>query len=78
MCREVSTKHNFGDRPWLEFEHVTMVPMCRKLINSALLTSEERQWLNDYHQEVWDKTNDFFKDDKRTMDWLRRETAKAQ
>lgn len=74
MARETSTEHNFGDKPWLAFEHVTMVPMCRKLIDSKLLTLEERNWLNDYHKEVWAKTNGFFKEDQRTTDWLKRET----
>ncbi|KAF7514320.1 hypothetical protein GJ744_000090 [Endocarpon pusillum] len=74
MARETSTEHNFGDKPWLCFEHVTMVPMCRKLIDPALLTSEEKTWLNDYHREVWEKISEFFKDDQRTTDWLQRET----
>ena len=75
MAREISTNYNFGDKPWLAFEHVTMVPMCRKLIDPALLTVEEKKWLNDYHKEVWEKTSGFFKDDQRTTGWLRRETA---
>lgn len=74
MARETSTTHSFGDKPWLAFEHVTMVPMCRKLIDLKLLTVEEKQWLNDYHKEVWDKTHGFFEDDQRTTDWLKRET----
>jgi Xaa-Pro aminopeptidase len=74
MAREISTKHNFGDKPWLAFEHVTMVPMCRKLIDVTLLSPEEKKWLNDYHKEVWDKTSGFFKDDHRTTNWLKRET----
>ena len=76
MARETSTKHNFGDKPWLAFEHVTMVPMCRKLIDPALLTAEEKTWLDNYHKEVWEKTSVFFKDDQRTTTWLRRETKK--
>jgi Xaa-Pro aminopeptidase len=75
MVREVKTQHNFGDKPYLGFEHVTMTPMCRKLIDLALLTSEEREWLNDYHSEVLEKTKSYFKDDELTMAWLKRETA---
>ncbi|KIV85021.1 hypothetical protein PV11_00759 [Exophiala sideris] len=75
MAREAKTNHKFGDKPWICFEHVTVVPMCRKLIDPALLAPEERQWLNDYHQEVWDKTSGFFKNDDRTTKWLKRETA---
>jgi Xaa-Pro aminopeptidase len=52
-----------------------MVPMCRRLIDPTLLAPEERDWLNDYHKEVWEKTNGSFKNDERTTRWLRRETA---
>jgi Xaa-Pro aminopeptidase len=74
MAREASTKHHFGDKPWLAFEHVTMVPMCKKLTDTALLTADEKTWLNDYHKEIWEKTSSFFTDDQRTTEWLRRET----
>ncbi|KIW56717.1 hypothetical protein PV05_05353 [Exophiala xenobiotica] len=75
MAKEARTNHKFGDKPWIAFEHVTMVPMCRKLIDPTLLATEERDWLNHYHKEVWEKTNGFFKNDERTTRWLRRETA---
>ncbi|KAL8710954.1 MAG: hypothetical protein Q9220_004553 [cf. Caloplaca sp. 1 TL-2023] len=74
MAQEAKTNHKFGDKPWLGFEHVTMVPMCRKLIDGKMLTPEERTWLNDYHQEVYDKTKGFFDGDERTLKWLERET----
>lgn len=75
MAGEAQTNHKFGDKPWLGFEHVTMVPMCRKLIDPKLLDPGERVWLNDYHQEVWDKVSGFFREDATTLKWLRRETA---
>ncbi|KAI4284297.1 MAG: hypothetical protein L6R35_004936 [Caloplaca aegaea] len=74
MAQEAKTNYKFGDKPWLGFEHVTMVPMCRKLIDGKLLTQEERTWLNGYHQEVYEKTRGFFERDERTMKWLERET----
>ncbi|RVX68112.1 putative Xaa-Pro aminopeptidase P [Exophiala mesophila] len=75
MAREAKTNHKFGDKPWIGFEHVTLVPMCRKLIDPSLLDKDEIQWLNDYHQEIWEKTNSFFTKDDRTIKWLKRETA---
>lgn len=74
MAREATTNHKFGDKPWLGFEHVTMVPMCRKLIDVKLLTPEERDWLNEYHAEVYEKTKSYF-DGGITESWLKRETA---
>lgn len=75
MAREAKTNHKFGDKPWIGFEHVTLVPMCKKLTDPALLDPEEKTWLNDYHKEVWEKTSGFFKDDAQTTKWLKRETA---
>lgn len=76
MVREVKTKFQFGDKPYLGFEHVTMTPMCRKLIDVALLSETEKAWLNEYHAEIWDKTARYFEGrDDRTLEWLRRECA---
>ena len=75
MVREVQTKHQFGDKPSFGFEHVTMVPMCRKLIDVELLTERERDWLNAYHEEVLKKTQPFFESDSRSRTWLERECA---
>ncbi|OCL14510.1 Creatinase/aminopeptidase [Glonium stellatum] len=74
MVKEIETKHKFGDKPYLGFEHVTMVPMCRKLVDAELLTPQEKTWLNQYHAEILQKTQHFFKDDSLTIEWLKRET----
>ncbi len=75
MAREAHTNHKFGDKPWISFEHVTMVPMCRKMIDPKLLDPEEREWLDSYHKEVWEKTKGYFDKDERSTKWLKRETA---
>lgn len=74
MVREVKTEHSFGDKPFLGFEHVTMVPYCRALIDTKLLTAEEKKWLNDYHTDIFEKTKGYFESDFLTMAWLKRET----
>ncbi|MEI8394739.1 MAG: aminopeptidase P family protein [Rhodospirillaceae bacterium] len=43
-----------GFRPMLGFETLTLVPIDRALIEPALLTSGEREWLNAYHGRVHD------------------------
>jgi len=73
--KEVETKHKFGDRPYFGFEHLTMVPMCKKLIDFKLVTPGEMEWLNAYHAEVYEKTKHFFETDSLAMRWLQRETA---
>lgn len=74
MAREVETPHKFGDKQWLGFEHVTMTPIGRNLIEPSLLSDAEIKWVNDYHAEVWEKTHGFFKGDDLTTNWLKRET----
>lgn len=74
MCREVTTPHKFGDKQWLGFEHVTMTPIGRNLIEPSLLSDSELKWVNDYHAEVWDKTHQFFNNDELSRKWLERET----
>ncbi|KAI1162347.1 aminopeptidase-like protein [Nemania serpens] len=74
MVKEVQTKHKFGDKPYLGFEHVTMVPYCRKLIDPDLLTAAEKQWLNDYNADIFEKTKGFFEKDELTLAWLKKET----
>ncbi|KAJ6132358.1 hypothetical protein N7471_007573 [Penicillium samsonianum] len=74
MAREVKTAHNFGDKQWLGFEHVTMTPIGRNLIEPSLLSDAELKWVNDYHAEIWAKTQHFFQEDDLTRSWLERET----
>ncbi|KAH0426881.1 xaa-pro aminopeptidase [Colletotrichum camelliae] len=74
MVTEVKTKHSFGDKPYLGFEHVTMVPYCQNLIEPSLLTVEEKKWLNAHNADIFQKTKDFFAHDPLTLAWLTRET----
>ena len=41
---------DFGD--YLYFETLTLCPIDTRLIERALLTDAEAQWLNDYHATV--------------------------
>lgn len=74
MVKEVKTKYSFGDKPFLGFEHVTMVPYCRNLIDESMLTAAEKAWLNASNAEILEKTKGFFEDDALTTAWLTRET----
>ncbi|KAI5928787.1 putative Xaa-pro aminopeptidase P [Camillea tinctor] len=76
VVKEVQTKHKFGDKPYLGFEHVTMVPYCRKLIDASLLSPEEKKWLNDYNADIFEKTKSYFENDQLTLSWLERETER--
>ncbi|WP_075217136.1 aminopeptidase P family protein [Mongoliimonas terrestris] len=41
-----------GDRPMMAFETITFAPIDRRLIEPALLSPEERAWLDAYHADV--------------------------
>ena len=40
---------------FLQFESLSLFPIDRHLIEPAMLTAPEREWLNEYHQTVFDK-----------------------
>jgi Xaa-Pro aminopeptidase len=44
-----------GDRLMMGFETITLAPIDRHLIDAKLLTDQELDWLNRYHQRVWDE-----------------------
>ncbi|CCK72091.1 aminopeptidase P KNAG_0I03070 [Huiozyma naganishii CBS 8797] len=64
----------FGDRKFLKFENMTLVPYCRRLINVDLLTKQERHQINEYHARIWDKIVQFIPTRSITHKWLKRET----
>ena len=41
-----------GERAMLSFETLTLAPIDRRLVEAAMLTPEERAWLNAYHARV--------------------------
>ncbi|NNL89684.1 MAG: aminopeptidase P family protein [Marinicaulis sp.] len=41
-----------GEREMMSFETITLAPIDLKLVKAELLTTAERQWLNDYHAHV--------------------------
>jgi len=53
---EANTNYNLpGGQKFYRFESLCFVPMCLKLINQELLTEKQKNWLNNYHQQVRDK-----------------------
>ena len=43
-----------GERPMLGFETLTLAPIDLNLVEPALLNKDEIDWLNDYHQRVFE------------------------
>lgn len=61
----------FGD--YLKFETITLCPICKKGIIKEMLTNEEIEWLNNYHQIVYEKLSPNLNEEEKV--WLQEATA---
>ena len=61
----------FGD--YLKFETITLCPICKKGIVKEMLTNEEIEWLNNYHQIVYEKLSPNLNEEEKA--WLQEATA---
>ena len=61
----------FGD--YLKFETITLCPICKKGIVKEMLTNEEIEWLNNYHQIVYEKLSPNLNEEEKV--WLQEVTA---
>ena len=68
LVREPETPPG-GARAMLSFETLTFVPIDRRLIEPAWLSTEERIWIDDYHAEVLAKLAPLLADDAERA-WL--------
>ena len=60
---------------FLGFETLTLAPIDRALIEPAMLTAEERAWLDAYHVRVAETLGPLLANDTATLAWLRAATA---
>ena len=58
---------------FLQFESLTLCPIDRSPILTELLSQEEIDWLNNYHQCVYERLSPYLDAEEKT--WLRRETT---
>ncbi len=61
-----------GDRKMMGFETITLAPIDLELVESSLLTTGERDWVNAYHARVRDTLLPFL--DAETNTWLAKAT----
>ena len=64
-----------SDEGFLGFETLTLAPIDRTLIDPAMLTADERAWLDAYHARVAETLAPLLADDAATLAWLRAATA---
>ena len=56
------------------FENLTFAPIDLRLIDTSLLNSVERKWLNDYHAKTYKKLSPHLPRAEKT--WLKQATRK--
>ena len=67
LCKK-SEQNAFGK--FLDFETITLFPIDQKLIDKSLLSKDEKDWLNSYHQKVFDKLSPQLK--AAEVSWLKK------
>jgi Xaa-Pro aminopeptidase len=65
-----SQTSEFGD--FYAFETLTLCPIDTKLMNESLLSIEEKEWLNNYHKNVYELLSPFLSETER--EWLKTAT----
>ncbi len=66
-------KGDFGK--FLKFETLTLFPIEIDLMDVSILTSSEIKWLNEYHQECWEKISPLLSDENELV-WLKNKCRK--
>ena len=64
-----STKEATTEDEWLTWETLTLFPYDTTLIDRKLLTEQERQWINEYHAEVYRRVSPLLSEDE--ANWLK-------
>lgn len=58
------------EKKFLCFKKLTMIPIQKNLIQVSLLTTEELDWLDVYHKQVFESVGPMLETDSLAMKWL--------
>ena len=61
---------------FFQFETLTLCPIDKEPIITEMLTAEEKQWLNDYHNTVYKKLSPFLNEEEKH--WLKEATKEIE
>jgi Xaa-Pro aminopeptidase len=65
----VEDKVGWDDKKYYRFDTLTLFPIDLNLVDEKLLTPEEKKWLNEYHEEVFEKLSPHLNEDEKA--WMR-------
>lgn len=57
---------------FMEFETISYCPIDLDAIDSSILEKEEKEWLNNYHKEVYEKLSPYLEENLK--EWLKNQT----
>ncbi len=73
FVKQAAAINGSDNRDMLCFETLTLAPFSKVMIDQSLLIPDEINWLNSYHQQVWDSLKD--KVSANTKLWLKQACA---
>lgn len=76
VCVRSKTESKTSMGKFFEFKTLTLFPYETKLIKKSLLTSDELDWINNYHQHVFDALSPLLKEGK-SYEWLKNKTKRV-
>ena len=75
LVRKVDTESQFGGVQYLGFEHITYVPFQKNMMETSLMSPAEIAWVNNYHQECFDKVSPLLVGQDKALKWLQAATT---
>ncbi|XP_015776757.1 PREDICTED: xaa-Pro aminopeptidase 1-like, partial [Acropora digitifera] len=77
LVKPIELENNFKNRGYLCFEPITLFPIQTKLLSPTMLTCEEIEWINCYHDLCAENVGAALREQGRTsaLNWLLKETA---
>jgi Xaa-Pro aminopeptidase len=63
-------------KTFLKFNKLTMIPIQKNLIKLDLMSPQELDWLDQYHQEVFEKVSPLLEEGTPAMIWLKKSCSK--
>ena len=64
------------DKKFFKFSKLTMIPIQKNLIDVSLMTQDELDWLDAYHEEVFAKVSPLLEKGSSAMAWLEKSCSK--
>jgi Xaa-Pro aminopeptidase len=65
-----TVEHTSTKKRFLKFCKLTLIPIQQNLINVKMLTEKELDWLDAYHQVVFEKISLLLEPESLAMKWL--------